>query len=337
METTQTRANWVDYGKGIGMILVAYAHLLSSAYHAGIQVPERFFNLSDSIIYGFHMPFFFFLSGLFVEGSLQKRGVKAYLRDKFLRVFYPYLIWSVLQVGVEVAFSSQSHQGATLADLFAVYYRPWGQFWFLYALLLMYVTHALFSYFGKYSAPLLFAVSIPFFFAPLRVTEFGLFGFSGHLIFFAGGILFKELAMKAAKYDLPSWGILLLLAALIGSGYYVFTYRIPPLRLVGSPYSFYFLYLSVLGCVAFTALSQYLSRRNSAQFLQTLGLYSLQIYLAHMLAGVGMRMVLLMLGVENWVAQIIIGTTFALAAPILLQKISDKLNFPYLFALKVKE
>lgn len=332
-----TRATWVDYGKGIGIILMAYAHLQSSAYHSGIQIPERFFALTDSIIYGFHMPFFFFLSGLFVESSFQKRGAKDYLLDKFTRIFYPYIIWSALQVSVEVMFSNQTQQGATLPDLFAVIYRPWGQFWFLYALLLMHITYVIFSRFGKYALALMFGASIILFFYPLSINLFGFFGFRTHFIFFASGILLSSQTMKTENYALPLWAVTLLLAALVGSGYFIFTNLIPPVRLVDSSNSFYFLYLSIIGIIACSALSQYFARNNSAHFLQTLGTYSLQIYLVHMLAGAGIRMVLLhVLSIQNWVTHLIIGVSFALIAPIILQKLSDRLNFPYLFELRKK-
>jgi len=330
-----TRTNWVDYSKGIGIILMVYAHLLSSAYHGGIKVPEHFFALSDSIIYGFHMPFFFFLSGLFVEGSLRKRGTKNYLIDKVLRIFYPYIIWSILQVSVEVIFSGQTQRGATLPDLLAIVYRPWGQFWFLYALLLMHVMYVVFSYLGKYATLLMFITAVILFFYPLPTGIMALSGFSTHVIFFAGGILFGKYFMEAEKLKLPAWGVILFLVILIGSGYFIFENLMEPVRLAGTPYRFYFLFLSILGTIACSALAQYLARRNIAQFLQVLGTYSLQIYLVHMLAGVGMRMTLLLVfGIENWVVHIIIGTIFALVAPIALQKISDRLSFPYLFELK---
>ena len=64
---SNARKDWVDYAKGIGIILVVYGHLLSSGYHAGLSIPKHFFELSDSIVYTFHMPLFFLLSGLFVE------------------------------------------------------------------------------------------------------------------------------------------------------------------------------------------------------------------------------------------------------------------------------
>ncbi len=331
-----TRTNWVDYGKGIGIILMVYGHLLSSAYHGGIKVPGHFFALSDSILYGFHMPFFFFLSGIFVESSFRKRGAKNYLLDKFSRIAYPYIIWSILQVSVEVLFSSQTQQGATIFDLLAVVYRPWGQFWFLYALLLMHITYALFSNFGKYTIPLMFIAAIVLFCYPLPIDIMAAPGFCTHFIFFAGGVMLAGKIIGAEKINIPFWGVILLLAALIGSGYFIFENLISPTRLADRSHLFYFLYLSVLGIIACSALAQYLAEKNIAQFLQVLGTYSLQIYLVHMLAGVGIRMALLLVfGIQNWAAHIIIGVTFALVTPILMQKISDRVNFPYLFELRM--
>ena len=329
------RMDWIDYGKGIGIILVVYGHLLSSAYHAGIKIPEHFFVLSDSIVYGFHMPLFFLLSGLFVESSLQKRGGKSYVLDKFSRIAYPYVIWSLLQVSVEVLFSNQTQMGATFADLAAIPYQPWGQFWFLYALFLMHITYVLFNMFRRYSSAFLFIFAAALFFNPLYIGTAGLFGYSTHFVFFVSGIILRKFLVEAEKYNPPLWLILFLFIILIGSGYAIFEYQIEPIRLAGGGHPFYFLYLAILGTIACISLAQYLAKRNAARYLQVLGQYSLQIYLVHMLAGVGMRMVLLhVFGIQNWVLHIIIGAGFALTAPIILQKLSDKLKFPYLFEFK---
>ena len=102
----EQRTDWVDYGKGIGIILVVYAHLLSSGYNAQLNISEHFFLLSDSIVYSFHMPLFFFLAGLFVEQSYSKRGATKFLVNKVKYIAYPYLIWSFLQAGIELFFSA---------------------------------------------------------------------------------------------------------------------------------------------------------------------------------------------------------------------------------------
>jgi fucose 4-O-acetylase-like acetyltransferase len=333
----KNRADWVDYGKGIGIILVVYAHLLSSGFHAGLDIPERFFLLSDSIVYSFHMPLFFFLSGLFVEGSFQKRGTRNYLFDKFSHIAYPYLIWSVLQVGVEVIFSSQTQKGAVLTDLLAIPYKPWGQFWFVYALFLMHITYTIFSYFGKYSTALLFIIGSGLFFIPSHSPLMGLFGFSMHLIFFVGGIAFRKYFINVGELNAPFWAVILLFITFTGSAYFIFEKLIEPVRITtgAQAHPFYFLYLAVVGMAFCICLSQYLSKKNGFQFLQILGVYSLQIYLVHMLAGAGLRMILLnVFGIHNWVFHIMAGVSFALITPIVLQKISDRIKFPYLFEFK---
>ena len=332
------RADWVDYGKGIGIILVVYGHLLSSGFHAGLNIPERFYILSDSIVYSFHMPFFFFLSGLFVEGSLQKRGPKSYLFDKFSRIAYPYLIWSVLQVSTEVIFSSQTQKGASLADLLAIPYKPWGQFWFIYALLLMHIVYTVFTYcFGKYSTLLMFIIASILYLNPSHSSLMGLFGFSMHFLFFVSGIVFRRYFINMEKYNAPLWAVVILFIVFMGSAYFIFGNLVEPVRMASGAqtHPFYFLYLAVLGITFCICLSQYLSKKNGFQFLQILGIYSLQIYLVHMLAGVGTRMVLLhVFGIQNWVIHIIIGVGLALTSAIVLQKTSDWFKFPYLFEFK---
>jgi fucose 4-O-acetylase-like acetyltransferase len=325
------RADWVDYGKGIGIILVVYGHLLSSGFHAGLNIPEHFFFLSDSIVYSFHMPFFFFLSGLFVESSFQKRGAKKYVFDKFSRIAYPYLIWSILQVGTEVIFSSQTQKGASLSDLLAIPYKPWGQFWFIYALFMMHIVYTIFNNFGKYSTPLVFLFAFALYFNPFQTGIMGLFGFSTHFIFFVSGIVFRKYLLNIEKYNIPFWIIFFLFIVFMGSEYFIFENLIEPARGYQA-HIFYFLYSAIFGTILCVCLSQYLSKKNGFQFLQILGVYSLQIYLAHMMAGVAIRMILLrVFGIQSWVIHIIIGVGFALIAPMILQKISDRIKFPYLF------
>ena len=61
---SRERIEWIDYAKGIGIILVVYGHMIRGMSQ---HIPANFFYVSDSVVYGFHMPLFFFLTGLFVE------------------------------------------------------------------------------------------------------------------------------------------------------------------------------------------------------------------------------------------------------------------------------
>ncbi|WP_162779036.1 acyltransferase family protein, partial [Klebsiella pneumoniae] len=57
------RETWVDYAKGIGIILVVFGHANRGLYSSGIYISPEIYHYLDNVIYSFHMPLFFFLSG----------------------------------------------------------------------------------------------------------------------------------------------------------------------------------------------------------------------------------------------------------------------------------
>ncbi|MDO9043398.1 MAG: acyltransferase [Desulfocapsaceae bacterium] len=329
------RTDWVDYGKGIGIILVVYGHLLSSGYHAHLNIQEHFFALSDSIIYSFHMPFFFFLTGLFVEMSFQKRGAQKFFINKIKYIAYPYLIWSLLQTSAELFLANHTYRGITIKDILAIPYRPWSQFWFLYALICMYAAYCMFNKLGKFSTAAMTLSAIILFFYPIKTEIAALHDFSIEFLFFVSGILAKRHLADPKKHSIPSEVTLVLFIILMGSGYFIFNNQIEPVRLTNGSHPFYFLYLSTVGILFGLGFSQYLARKNCCRPIKYLGIHSLQIYLVHMLAGVGARIILSKLfHIQNPALHICIGVIAGLWAPIIIYKISLIIHFPYLFHLK---
>src|SRR5271154_3801883 len=79
--TSGTRSQIVDIVKGIAIILVAYGHTAQGMMHRGWWA-SRGAIFSDAFIYSFHMPAFFFIGGLFVMGSITKRGNRRFIVDK---------------------------------------------------------------------------------------------------------------------------------------------------------------------------------------------------------------------------------------------------------------
>ncbi|MEA3467359.1 MAG: acyltransferase [Thermodesulfobacteriota bacterium] len=329
------RISWVDYAKGIAIILVVYAHLLSSGLHAGLAIPENFFLLSDSTVYSFHMPLFFFLAGLFARQSLLKRGSWKFFVSKFRFIAYPYLLWSFLQGTVELMFSKQSHRGITVADLFTIPYLPLAQFWFLYAIFLMYAVYAFLSYLGKFAPVILLVLAWILFFNPISSEVMALHGFSTGFLFFILGLLIKEYFAYVERSSIPFSITLVLFCLLMGSTYTAFEYLIEPTRLTDGSHPFYFLFLACVGILFCIGLAQYLAKKKCCTVIKTFGIYSIQIYLVHMLAGVAVRIALLnFLSIENPVLHMIAGVSAGLFVPIALYKITMKAHFPYLFELK---
>lgn len=54
---------WPDIAKGIGILLVVYGHVARGIEKAGLPIDPVFFKTVDVLIYAFHMPLFFFVSG----------------------------------------------------------------------------------------------------------------------------------------------------------------------------------------------------------------------------------------------------------------------------------
>ncbi|MCS0466838.1 acyltransferase family protein, partial [Burkholderia mallei] len=131
------RDSYLDTARGAGIILVVYGHVLRGLFSAGLVPagwPSALLAATDYTIYTFHMPLFFLLSGLHVPKSLRRAG-DVFLLTKLRTIVYPYFVWSLLQGTVQIALSARGTNHAfTPNDLLAIGWRPFGQFWFLYAL-----------------------------------------------------------------------------------------------------------------------------------------------------------------------------------------------------------
>ena len=96
----QARISIVDAVKGIAIILMVFGHTEQGALHrqiwAGRPNVIRCVEFSDTFIYSFHMPAFFFVSGLFLMRSVDRRGKWPFIVEKARTLLYPYLLWSFL-------------------------------------------------------------------------------------------------------------------------------------------------------------------------------------------------------------------------------------------------
>jgi fucose 4-O-acetylase-like acetyltransferase len=130
-----TRYKWVDYLKGIAILLIVYRHVLIGIERAGLFVPN-YLATANMIFYSFRMPLFFILSGMFITISLQKRNLGELIFLKFKNILYPYFIWVFIQVTLQIVLSSFTNANRGLIDYAYIFYHPreLDQFWYLPAL-----------------------------------------------------------------------------------------------------------------------------------------------------------------------------------------------------------
>lgn len=75
------RMQWVDIAKGIGIILVAFAHIR--------------YSVLSTYIYWFHMPLFFVVSGFLYKGIHEERNLEKEIWKKSWNMFIPYTVFGV--------------------------------------------------------------------------------------------------------------------------------------------------------------------------------------------------------------------------------------------------
>jgi fucose 4-O-acetylase-like acetyltransferase len=116
------RVEYIDIAKGIGILLVALAHADVSLFSPYLH----------RLIYSFHMPLFFFLSGYFFNPNTPFWAV---VKKRFNTVLKPYLVTILLIYIVSLSFTNMRFAtvfGRIAKSLYATgYYIDWVQLWFL--------------------------------------------------------------------------------------------------------------------------------------------------------------------------------------------------------------
>lgn len=131
MTTSKPRVSEIDLAKGVGICLVVLGHSL--------QLVPSHHVLLYNCIYAFHMPLFFFLSGLTFSGKLP---FGAFVRKKLHGLIVPAVLFSlVLAVPNVIRYTLRGQNyleilyREDLKDiLLCTYKSPFSMLWFLYAL-----------------------------------------------------------------------------------------------------------------------------------------------------------------------------------------------------------
>lgn len=318
------RTEWVDYAKGIGIILVVYGHVARGVHAAGLPIEESWFRLVDSVIYSFHMPLFFFLSGLFFLASLECHGPAGMLASRLRSIAWPYLFWSLLQGLVEVLLSSYTNGSVTPADVASLLWQPRAQFWFLYALFFISVV-AVFVYGwlpqGWHPAvPVLSCLAyiladhlsggVPLNFVIQNAAYFAMGAWFGHL--------------TRGSHSLRSGWLVTAIVVIAVGGQWLFHGALELTYTTGPRWMRLMLAMASVMAVAVFCLSL---ERYRLYWLAFLGRASLAIYVMHIVAGSGVRIILQKaMGIDAVAVHLVAGTAFGIGLPLLALRLADRIG-----------
>ncbi|MFD1421196.1 acyltransferase family protein [Lactiplantibacillus songbeiensis] len=302
------RVNWVDSARGIAIILVVYGHALEGTFYS-VGMNQQSYDWQHGIIYAFHMPLFFLISGFFIASWLKRQPAIA-LKQKAVALLIPYVIWSIIQGTFMILMKSKSVVSLGWKALLYIPIRPLDQFWFVYALFFAFILYYfIFNYLGKSITISLFvSLFIVIVLSFIHIWQFSNIGLA--LFFIALGAFIHE-RIGLNYFSKSSVGIISTLLFLsIFSIISILNYSLT-LNIIIK------LILAVLGSVSILVFSN----KFSTKFLTVLGKLSLEIYVAHWIFLAGSRFILIHFGLSQPYLLIAVGTICGIIFPIILYQL----------------
>ncbi|MEP6583069.1 MAG: acyltransferase [Ginsengibacter sp.] len=340
---------WVDYAKGIAIILVLYRHVFEGIKNSGIDVSKHLFLEEWNIVFfSFRMPLFFIVSGVFVTSSFVKRGMEKFVKTKLRTILYPYFLWGIIQITLQLVFSKYVNGGIKPGSYLYLLYLPREieQFWYLYALFNVTVLYVILKYYLGLKPWHHLALGLVFFLVSSYLYRSNIIiGFVSDIlhyyIFIALGDFISGFIRNRTKWKFyASWRLFFLLILPFTLSQIYFLYSNIPFPQTKYQYVEYFkplifLPIAMIGCAFVINIAFILQKYATATWLRVLGKHSLYIYVSHVIVVAGLRILLTKgLQVHSIPLLLTTGIIFGLVVPVLLYKIAVRINMPWIFTLE---
>jgi len=319
--TAKGRVDWVDYAKGICIVMVVMMHSVLGVELAAGQT--GFMHVVVMFAKPFRMPDFFLISGLFLPLVID-RDWRTYLDRKVMHFAYFYVLWVTIQFGFKApafaAESSWSHVGLEYLESFI---EPFGTLWFIYLLPIFFVVIKL-----TRNTPAILVWTIAALLESAHVTTGWtvIDEFCARFVYIYSGYLFADyvfaLSDRARAYPalalagLATWAILN--GGLVALGV--------------SEWPIISLALGLSGACAIITIGTLLARMHWLNFLRFCGERSIVIYLAFFLPMASTRTLLLKTGIIHDIGLIsVIVTMVGVAGSLLIWRTALWAHANFLF------
>ena len=309
MSQSQSRISWVDFAKGICIVLVVLMHSTLGVENAAGGLSW----LHDFIAWAkpFRMPDFFLISGLFLASRIN-RPWREYLDSKVLHFAYFYILWMTIQFAAKGYGIYQVEGSAGLLKAYALgFVEPFGTLWFIYMLAVFFVVVKA----TRFVPPLyVFLAGAALEMAPIETGHMVIDEFAARFVYFFAGYWLAAYVFKFAE------GVNFKSVPTILAG--LFIWAVGNTMMVRTGYADmpgFSLVLGFVGASAVVATGVLLSKTRLAAPLRYAGENSIVIYLAFFLFMAGTRSLLLKYQVITDLGSVALLTTAAgVMGPILL-------------------
>lgn len=313
----------LDVAKGVGILLVVIGHAWRGLESAGMIGDAGLFRLVDQVIYNFHMPLFFLLSGMTFQAWALRRPLGEAALGRVTRLLWPLVLWTYLFTAARLAAGEAANtEVAGLPSLLFFPLPPRDHFWFLWALFLQHLAVLALIRFatGPLSAAAwagLAALAV----LASSLTPVGLNAWTVGALTNAGAFL-TGLALGQTSWR-PTGALALLTAIAVFVGLQTLSFRLPPSLLTSQLLG---IALS-LAALAMIHLPTSASRSAAWHLLAWLGVSSMGIYLAHTIFSAGTRTVLARI-TPDLTLHMTLGTLAGIIGPLLLYSVIRRIGRP---------
>lgn len=274
------RIAWVYHARGIAIMLIVYRHIVLGMKAGGVAVSDLMYNL-QLVVFNFRMPAFFILSGVFIARSIQKRSQVQVARDKVGNLLYPYILWAVITLILQISFRQFSNARRSWDDFLDILVQPrtLDQLWYLLALFNASMLYLLLSRILKQKITLHILIAVGLHFLSFYVQRYSLFSdfFYFYLFFYAGALL-SNFLLNAETRDkvFKTSNLLLILPVFFIGQWFWFTNR-EQTGLI----EMLFIIINFVGCYVLFMTAMLVAKTNQAEWLAYIGRYSLYVYILH--------------------------------------------------------
>jgi len=329
------RLSWIDYAKGIAIILVVYRHVLIGFSRYGLEV-DPILMAANEMVFTFRMPLFFVLSGLFIRKSLSKRGLKGLIGNKLNFLLYPYLLWAAIQVTLQICFSSFTNSSRGLIDYLYILVQPRAidQFWFLYALFNVTVLYMVLDDRFKLPKWSQLALGAVFHLLSQYVADYSLIrDLLYYYIFFGMGDSLSKFILKEKNQPLfvsKKLFAVLGLLFVVSQWYWLMN--------KDSVHFVVLALVSVIGCAFMLNVSFMIAKTDKFKVLRWVGFHSLYVYIMHVMVTSALRTVMVSgFHITDTVLLLISGIFLGVLLPIMFYNWSMKKGMWYLYSFRKEQ
>lgn len=307
--TTTRRIQWMDFLRGMAIVLVLFWHAPAIPALYGYEIPTWIRAASDFFM-PFRMPMLMFLSGMLLSRSL-KRRLPEYFLGKLALLGWPYILWSAIHI-------VQFGNGLSLTSP-----RSWmatGYLWFLFFIAVYYGLAPFIRWVPSWLVSVAaFIASVPF---DGELTK-GFFYFLG--FFYAGHFLAERHTVLARLTT--GWPLVLCAIAAVGVGVW---------SAAGGQalkYEAFTALGSMAGIIAAMSLADALPASPFRSFVEGVGRKSIVYYVSHFPIIIACMVALRVAGVDSFAVVVIVGFIGSLVAGHLLARWSGQAPVAWLFRL----